>query len=276
VVDNVRLEPTVSARDLIWHHLSFAPGERKTFRLLLVVGAGVGETEYVNQAWALNDLVGTLVSNIASATVRVIPDPTFDCSDIIGKVFDDKNANGYQDQGEPGIPNVRVVTTRGLLINTDAEGRFHVACADIPQEDIGSNFVMKLDERTLPSGYRLTTENPQSVRVTRGKVVKLEFGATIHHVVRLDLRGDAFVADSTELLPQWQQQLAVLPARLRDRPSVLRIAYARGSESAVLAQRRLKAVAARIRELWQQDGDKHQDHATHYPLAVETELDGTP
>jgi hypothetical protein len=25
----------------------------------------------------------------------VTPDPNFDCTDIIGKVFDDANANGY-------------------------------------------------------------------------------------------------------------------------------------------------------------------------------------
>lgn len=35
-----------------------------------------------------------------------MPDPTFDCTDIIGKVFDDRNANGSQDEGEPGLANI--------------------------------------------------------------------------------------------------------------------------------------------------------------------------
>jgi len=42
--------------------------------------------------------------------VRVIADPDFDCTDVIGKVFDDGNLNGGQDQGEKGLPGVRVAT----------------------------------------------------------------------------------------------------------------------------------------------------------------------
>lgn len=272
-LNGVPLEPTVAGRHLTWRNQTFTPAERKIFKLILVVGAGVGEAEYVNQAWALNNIVDSLVSNIASATVRVVPDPTFDCSDIIGKVFDDKNANGYQDDGEPGIPNVRVVTARGLLVTTDAEGRFHVTCAAIPQMDRGSNFVMKLDERTLPSGYRLTTENPRDVRVTRGKMVKLNFGATVHRVVRLELAAGAFVGASVELAPDWHKQLAALPETLTARPSVLRIAYRPGQEGTELAQQRLAAVADRIRVLWKESRKEDADEPRH-PLLIETELGG--
>ena len=152
-------------------------GEAATIKLLLVVGSGVQPGEYDNQAFVLSN--GVRISNIATATVRIIPDPVFDCSDIIGKVFDDANKNGYQDKGEDGIAAVRLATVNGLLVTTDDYGRFHVACADIPDEERGSNFIMKLDERTLPSGYRITTENPRVVRMTRGKMTKLNFGASI-------------------------------------------------------------------------------------------------
>jgi uncharacterized repeat protein (TIGR01451 family) len=270
-LNGVVREPLVTGRDLTWANQSFAAGERKTFRMVLVVGAGVGEGEYVNQAWSLNSLVNSLVSNIASATVRVIPDPTFDCTDIIGKVFDDKNANGYQDEGEPGIPNVRVVTARGLLVTSDAEGRFHVACAAIPQADHGSNFVMKLDERTLPSGYRLTTENPRDVRVTRGKMVKLNFGATVHRVVRLELTAAAF-AEGTELAPLWAGKLETVLKQLKSRPSILRIAYVGGGDQ---GKPRLDAVAARFKAMWKKLGQgKESDQEGAYPLLIETELEG--
>ena len=86
-----------------------------------------------------------------------MPDPTFDCTDVIGKVFDDTNRNGEQDEGEPGLPGVRVVTGRGLAARTDQYGRFHITCAVTPREGRGSNFVLKLDDRTLPSGYRMST-----------------------------------------------------------------------------------------------------------------------
>jgi large repetitive protein len=270
-LNGVLSEPTFNGRQMTWRNLSFTPNERKVFKMILTVGAGVSEGEYPNLAWAMNNVAGAQVSNTATATVRVIPDPTFDCSDIIGKVFDDKNANGYQDEGEPGIPNVRVVTARGLLVITDAEGRFHVACAAIPQQDHGANFVMKLDERTLPTGYRVTTENPRDVRVTRGKMVKLNFGATVHRVVRLELSGAAFVGESVELAPDWTAQVAALPEKFKERPAVLRIAYRSGSEATDLGRRRLDALAEKIRSIWK---ERRKDDEKLYPLVIETELEG--
>jgi uncharacterized repeat protein (TIGR01451 family) len=266
-LNGAHLEPAVTGRSLTWANQTFAAGEKKTYKLVLTVGVGVSEGKYVNTAWALNSLVDTAVSNVASATVRVVPDPTFDCSDIIGKVFDDRNANGYQDQGEPGIPNVRIATVRGLLITTDADGRFHVACADIPQQDIGSNFIMKLDPRTLPSGYRLTTENPRVVRTTRGKMVKLNFGATIHKVFRLEVDGRAFAEQGDALRPEWDGKLQSLVAQLRDRPSTLRIAYrAAAGEPRGQADRRVSGLSKQIRSLY--DKDKQGSP----PLIVETEI----
>jgi uncharacterized repeat protein (TIGR01451 family) len=257
-------EPTVSGRTLSWSGQSFAPKEKKTYTLVLVVGAGVGDGDYVNQAFALGGVTNTTISNLATATVRVVPDPTFDCPDVIGKVFDDKNANGYQDQGEIGIPNVRLATPRGLLVTTDAEGRFHVPCPDIPNADRGSNFVMKLDDRTLPSGYRLTTENPRDVRITRGKLVKLNFGATIHRVVRIELADAAFETGKAVLRPEWNKQIDTMIEQLKVKPSVVRIAYKRTAEAAALAAQRIAVLRDEIERRW---------HALDgmYPLVVETE-----
>ena len=47
--------------------------------------------EYVNRAQAVSTASGLLLSGEAFATVRVLPDPTFACTDVIGKVFDDQN-----------------------------------------------------------------------------------------------------------------------------------------------------------------------------------------
>jgi len=271
-LNGVHVEPTVAGRDLTWKNQTFGPAEKKTYKLVLVVGSGVSEGEYVNRAWALNNLVGSTVSNVASATVRIVPDPTFDCSDLIGKVFDDRNANGYQDDGEPGIPNVRIATVRGLLVTTDADGRFHVACADIPQADRGSNFIMKLDERTLPSGYRLTTENPHVVRTTRGKMVKLNFGATIHKVFRLELDARAFGADGDALLPEWESKLKALVPQLAERPSVLRIAYRlSGKEPPDIGKRRTRAIGEQVKSLYAQETEKNDKKQDVPPLVVETE-----
>nr|WP_298719688.1 SdrD B-like domain-containing protein [uncultured Steroidobacter sp.] len=266
-------EPERVGRQLSWRDQTFAPRETRIYKLVLVVGSGVSEGEYVNQAFAVNNLVDPgvfdpTISNIATATVRIVPDPVFDCSDLIGKVFDDRNANGYQDDGEPGLPNVRVVTLNGILVTSDADGRFHVACAAIPNEYRGSNFVMKLDERTLPSGYRVTTENPRDVRMTRGKLTKLNFGATIHRVVRVEVNDTAFENGTTTLLPEWRARIESLPQTLAKQPSVVRVAYADAAD-AKLAKRRKRALIHQIRELWEA---LHRE----YPLHVEDEAEVQP
>jgi hypothetical protein len=70
---------------------------------------------------------------------------------------------------------VRVVTARGLAATTDQFGRYHITCAITPNENRGSNFVLKLDDRTLPSGFRLSTDQLQIQRATRGKDSASEF-----------------------------------------------------------------------------------------------------
>ncbi|MBA1274137.1 DUF7933 domain-containing protein [Stutzerimonas azotifigens] len=222
-LDGVPIEPDVEGRRLRWPGRTLGGGQVMTVKLLLVVGSGVGFNEYVNQTWALNLAAGLRVSNVATASVRVVADPTFDCSDLIGKVFDDKNRNGYQDEGEPGLPGVRLATPKGWLITTDAHGRYHIACADVPSEMRGSNFILKVDERTLPSGYRIITENPRVVRMTQGRLVKANFGASIHRVVRLDLTGEAF--EGQRLTAVFQARMDEVLAALYAEPSILRIAY---------------------------------------------------
>lgn len=259
VADSARLdgeprEPTVNGLVLSWDGLALQTDQRRTLQLLLVVGAGASENEYVNRAQVLNARTGARVSEEATATVRVVPDPDFDCTDVIGKVFDDRNLNGHQDEGEPGLSGVRLVTARGLIANTDQYGRFHLACAAVPDRERGSNFILKLDDRTLPSGYRLTTENPRVQRATRGKVLRFNFGATIHRVVTLDVADAAYEPETTELRLQWQGKLDQLLRLLKESPSVLRLSYLADIEDQGLVQRRLKALKKDISGRWERSG----------------------
>jgi uncharacterized repeat protein (TIGR01451 family) len=250
--DGVRLEPTTNGRELRWDNRQLDVGAEHTIRLLLVVGAGVSEGDYVNTAQVVNTLNNSAVSSAATATVRVVPDPTFDCTDIIGKVFDDANANGYQDDGEAGLPGARVVSARGLIARTDEHGRFHITCAAIPNEDRGSNFILKLDDRSLPSGYRVTTENPRVERLTRGKMAKFNFGATIHRVVRLDIADGVFEENSTQMRPQWVSRIGLLLEELRKAPAVLRLSYLADVEDEALATARVNALKQDIADRWAQ------------------------
>jgi hypothetical protein len=264
-VNDVAAEPQVDGLQLSWDINSIGVEATYTIKLLLIVGAGVQEGEYVNRAHVLSNLTGTRASGEAQATVRVVPDPTFDCSDIIGKVFDDKNLNGQQDAGEGGLPGVRLATARGLLVTTDAFGRFHVTCAMVPSELRGSNFILKLDERTLPSGFRLTTENPRVLRLTRGKAANFDFGATVHRVVSLDLADGVFADGATELRPQWVPRLQLLVDELRKAPAVLRLSYLADVEDPALVKARLNALKAVIAKRWETVDDG-------YRLSIETQV----
>ena len=233
---------------LIFPAVNFAANEEKRIDLILTVGAGVGPGVHVNTAYAVNQAAGMIVSNLATASVRIEADADFDCSDILGKVFDDRNGNGTQDKQEPGLRGVRVVTVNGQIVTTDAEGRYHITCPMIANEDRGSNFILKLDPRSLPTGYRLTTENPETVRLTRGKFAKLDFGAALLRVVRLDVAAAVFVGD--EIAPDYQPKVTALIATLESTPSVLRIAYAAHGEEGRVITYRIAALRHLIEHDW--------------------------
>ena len=103
-LDGEPREPELSGRELAWTGLAVTPDRRHELKLLLAVGSGVGEGEFVNRAQAMSALTGNPLSGEAQATVRIVPDPALDCTDVIGKVFDDANRNGLQDEGEGGCP----------------------------------------------------------------------------------------------------------------------------------------------------------------------------
>jgi len=263
--DDVETEPAVLGRELHWTNLSLDTDGRHSIKLLLAVGAGVTEGEFVNRAQAVNSVTGSVMSEQAEATVRLVPDPTFDCTDVTGKVFDDANRNGYQDNDEGGLPGVRLVTARGLAATTDAYGRYHLTCAITPHESRGSNFVLKLDDRTLPSGFRASTRPVQVQRATRGKALRVNFGASIHRVVGLDIADAVFVPDSIEMRNQWVPRVGLLIEELNKGPAVLRLSYVADVESESLVEHRLEAMKDRILTVW-------EERNGGYELEIEPEI----
>jgi hypothetical protein len=169
---------------------------------------------------------------------------------VAGKVFNDANRNGRQDDGEEGLSGVRVVTPQGLEATTDQYGRYHITCAIVPNNSRGSNFVLKLDDRTLPSGFRMSTDQVRIQRATSGKALQLNFGASIHRVVAIDLLDAAFEPGRTEIGPLWRPRLSVLLDELRKAPAVVRLSYVADTEDAALVKRRVAAVKRQLTEAW--------------------------
>jgi uncharacterized repeat protein (TIGR01451 family) len=254
-VNGVATEPTISGTTLAFNSITPIAA---THRIIITLTAraaatiGNGQTKLVNRARIYISSTGDLVGE-ALARVTIKEEAIFDCGEIIGRVFDDRNNNGYMDDGEVGLPGVRVVTVNGLLVTTDKHGRFHVTCADIPNSMIGSNFIMKLDPRTLPAGYQLTTENPRDVRLTRGKITKLNFGASKSRDIGLDLTRDAFTGGSIDLKGAYVEGIDRLVSLLQQGRGALTITY-RCGEYAPIADERLSAVEELVRTKWEEEG----------------------
>ena len=250
--DDQPLEPTLIGRELTWSDFTLTVDGRHTIKLLLAAGAGITEGEFVNRAQATNSILGSAISEEASATVRIIPDPTFDCTDVMGKVFNDANRNGYQDNDEEGLSSVRLVTAQGLVAKTDAYGRYHITCATVPNESRGSNFVLKLDDRTLPSGFRASTRPVQVQRATRGKALRINFGASIHRVVGLDIADAVFEPNEVVMRQQWVPRIDLLIDELKKAPAILRLSYVADVEPEALVEQRLQSLKTQIGDAWEE------------------------
>jgi len=80
---------------------------------------------------------------------------------------------------EEGIPGARLATVTGLLIETDAYGRYSIPDVDAGSTGIGQNFVLKVDPATLPQGSSFTTENPYVLRIVSTALNKINFGVLV-------------------------------------------------------------------------------------------------
>ncbi len=258
-LDGVPVEPTVSGRELAWGGLTLAASGEHKLVLLLAVGAGVTEGEFVNRAQVVHGLTGNAMSGEATATVRVVPDPTFDCTDVTGKVFDDANRNKVQDDGEGGLAGVRVVTARGLSAITDAHGRYHITCAITPEEGRGSNFVLKLDDRTLPSGYRPSTESAlRPARDARqGAQVQLRRVDPSRRRTR-HRRCRVRAGHHRDPHPVAAPAADCCSTNCEKAPAVLRLSYLADVEDADLVERRVQAIRRQITESWEAKNSSYQ------------------
>lgn len=275
-----------TGRRITWPGITIPASSSITVTIEARILNGARAGELTNTVELFDSSTGNPVAPPATATVRMLPEPVFDCGEVIGKVFEDHNGNGHQDPeaagaisnqdifdgkfggkaspaispqdlAEDGVPNARLATVDGTVITTDQNGLFSVPCAMLP-EDRGSNFILKLDERSLPAGYRVTTENPRVVRLTPGMMTEVNFGVGIGRVVRIDLGPAAF--PNGELSPELRAGIATLLPRIKDELVTLRLAFVvsrSADESDVRnARQALRMVERYIRREWRGIGER--------------------
>lgn len=123
-----------------------------------------------NTAVGINNFGGP-ATNTSSHVLRIRPGILSDCGTLLGRVFVDKNRDGEQQPGEPGIPYAVVFLDDGNRITSDENGLFSVANV------IQGYRVGTIDLSSVP-GYRLTNNEVFIERNSVSRLVRLAPGTT--------------------------------------------------------------------------------------------------
>lgn len=160
---------------------SLAPQQTLTivYAALLTPDAVRGTGRNLAVARANNPGGGAVSSNTATHLLRIRPGILSDCGTIIGRVFVDKNFDGEQQPGEPGVPNSVVFMDDGNRVTTDANGLFSLPYA-IAGFRTGSLDLTSLPGYTLaPNLYRIEGNSAsRMVRLAPGGMARMNFAVT--------------------------------------------------------------------------------------------------
>lgn len=105
-----------------------------------------------------------------SHLLRIRPGILSDCGTLIGRVFVDKNFDGEQQPGEPGVPNAVIYMDDGNRIVTDPNGLYSLSSV------LSGSRTLALDLTSVP-GYTLAPNLYFIERNSQSRLVRLAPGA---------------------------------------------------------------------------------------------------
>ncbi len=198
-------------------HMAVAQQIKLTYRAR--VGPGALQGDGVNRVVATYRLGNNVnlysESNTATAKVNVVGGVFTDSAYIVGKVFTDCNKDRIQNDGEVGVPGVRLYLEDGTNIITDSEGKFSFYGVS-PR-----THVLKIDRTTLPAGLtdkdlidlsnrNLGRGDSRFVDIKNGELQKANFAiqsCTDNVMAEVSLRRKAAASLKTEVDGRLQQKL---------------------------------------------------------------------
>ncbi|MBI5507378.1 MAG: hypothetical protein HY903_01375 [Deltaproteobacteria bacterium] len=136
-----------------------------------IAAGGTAEVE-VGVYYAVGEQQDEIVAAERKKLV-IAADPELTEATLVGKVFDDQNGDGEQQEGELGIPKVMVALAAGVYAITDDDGLYHIVRLQ------PGRHVVKINRDTLPQGAVLTTPVHREVTLTPGGFVRVSFGAKL-------------------------------------------------------------------------------------------------
>ncbi|HEX5708386.1 MAG TPA: hypothetical protein VFX96_13870 [Pyrinomonadaceae bacterium] len=150
------IEPEVAGGEIVFRLGQLAAGGRALLTYRVRIGANAREGEQVNSATAAAVITATgerVATEPARASVRVRLGVFSTQQVIVGRVFDDADGDNQFDDGERGLPGVRLYLNNGQSVITDSAGQYN-----FPSVGSGSH-VVSLDPLTLPPGYALANSD---------------------------------------------------------------------------------------------------------------------
>ncbi len=164
-------EPANAGPRLVFGLGSMARGQEIAVSYRVRVGPGALHGDGTNRVQSTYAANGTrTVSNVATAKVQVLGGVFSDRGFILGKVFLDCNASGVQDQGEAGVPGVRLFIEDGTYAVTDGQGRYSFYGLS------ARSHVLKVDPASMPAGARLAAISARHLGDAGSRLVDLKFG----------------------------------------------------------------------------------------------------
>jgi uncharacterized repeat protein (TIGR01451 family) len=127
----------------------------------------------------------TASANGANATaastfqLAIRPGIVADCGTIVGRVFVDKNFDGHQQDGEPGVPDAVIYLDSGNRILTDPDGLFSLINV-LSGPHVGTIDLSSLPGYTLAPNLYWLADNSVSrlVRLEPGGLARMNFAVT--------------------------------------------------------------------------------------------------
>ncbi|WP_394541346.1 Ig-like domain-containing protein [Lysobacter enzymogenes] len=158
---------------------------------------------------------------------------------------------------ERGIPGVRIASVEGLIMETDAYGRFHLEGIDGGNASRGRNFILKVDQATLPPGSVFTTENPRVRRITQGIPTRFDFGVKLppgevsgmKSETDVELGEVMFEPGSAKVKQSYAPMFEQIAGRLRDAGGGSVTVSAQAQEEALAFARARAVQAALLKQL---------------------------
>jgi len=165
--------------------LTLAPGQTLTlaYAALLTPEAlrGDGKNSAVISANALLTLNGTVTPSPVSDgpavyTVGVRQGILTDTGTVLGRVWVDRNRDGEQQDGEPGVPGAVILLDDATRIVADSRGLFSMATVTAGYHAAVLD-LLSIPGYTLASGrFRESRSQSRLIHITPGGMVRLNFG----------------------------------------------------------------------------------------------------